>query len=472
MRRRLGIFGGKPGRESTPVPRPVQRSPRTGLATGTFVLAALVILLALGFAPTLARSDQNPPRGTTSNLTGPGALGAAAPLDRTSATPSAVVVGSSQMAGYIPNIKPTPTLTPSPVPKIISPTATPAVGHFSCPGNTLAGCPYQLTPTGNLAIDNVWYGQIPSDPSTTSKPVLLFVHGDTDVAEAWWTDVTEMSQTGVNDMYLLAYNAGYRTAFVQLQTTGGNGPDYNSFVNDQILAQQIQAVAQAYGVSQMDVVTHSKGGLDLQAAMALENDSNGRAIGSYINTVVMLSPPNQGSALANVVCTPGASNPPVYSGTMTVTPTVTPPIDAVTASCSMTPNFMTQTYRRVVDPGLVPFLAPATGTPSAFFWVSGGTDQGPAGSTLNTAGQLLSQLDPTDANDGFVPVLSATTLNNSRYLFVRAVNHDSIRIGHNSWPWIQMLLTQATPAPTSAAYTPQPTAMAPGSRANQNQPKR
>lgn len=90
---------------------------------------------------------------------------------------------------------------------------------------------------------------------------------------------------------------------------------------------------------------------------------------------------------------------------------------------------------------------------------------------------------PTDNNDGFVTVASATgqlqvpnvpgtgtptktplagtptptatpgpasqSLPWLNYLFVANVNHDSIRVGHNSFSYIQAVLQRGTPVPTA-----------------------
>ena len=71
--------------------------------------------------------------------------------------------------------------------------------------------PQPLPRTGDCILDNIFYGTVP--PGGADAPVLVFVHGLSGLAQDWWTDQTYV---GVNQMYAKAYNAGYRTAFVNL----------------------------------------------------------------------------------------------------------------------------------------------------------------------------------------------------------------------------------------------------------------
>lgn len=64
-------------------------------------------------------------------------------------------------------------------------------------------------------IRSIYYGAVP--PQNPDGPVLVFVHGYRGTADDWWT-ATPLDE--LNDMYIMAYQAGYRTAFVSL-----GGPD-------------------------------------------------------------------------------------------------------------------------------------------------------------------------------------------------------------------------------------------------------
>ncbi|MFA0961705.1 T9SS type A sorting domain-containing protein [Roseivirga sp. BDSF3-8] len=120
-------------------------------------------------------------------------------------------------------------------------------------------------------------GSVPANSG--SKPVIVFIHGYTGDASTWFGD---------NDMYDLAYNAGYRTAFVTVY------PDRSMWVNGDLFSQQLTAITNYYGVQKVVVVAHSKGGLDTDAALV--------HYGGYsrVNRVVTLGSPHWGSPLANL----------------------------------------------------------------------------------------------------------------------------------------------------------------------------
>jgi hypothetical protein len=293
-----------------------------------------------------------------------------------------------------------------------TPTTVPAA---DCPP---AGCPLTLTPTGVWQTDQVWYGQTPAGGGL-NLPVLVFVPGLTNIAQDWWTESTS---SGVNDMYHLAYVAGYRTAFPTLNQGGDRGNDENEYVNGNTLAQQITAIVNHYQVAKVVLITHSKGGIDAQDAIATQ------VIGPKISMVLMLSAPNLGSQLASIACTPSATT--------------------LSAICAMTPPLMS-VFRQTMD-----FKLENSGIP---FYVAGGTDHGDPGTALYLGGSYLSQWG---SSDGFVTVSSALGLPNARYMFVRSYNHDTIRIGHNSFPYIDAILRQGIPqTPGPPVPTLMPTAI-------------
>jgi hypothetical protein len=268
----------------------------------------------------------------------------------------------------------------------------------------------------------VYFGQVP--PGGQNAPVLVFVHGLTGIARDWWGP-TDLS--GINDMYLLAYNAGFRTAFVTLQLQGQRGPDYTIERDAQLLQTMVPYIAQQYGVTQVDFVTHSKGGIDVQQAIYF----NG--LGSLTHNVFMLSAPNWGSPLAVQQCPPPMPNPP-------------------SAICEMTPEYMKGWEANVLTQPL---------PPNVHLWAAGGTDLGPPGSFLAVTGAFLAQ--HSGSNDGFVTVQSATTNPRATYLFVRPYNHDSVRIGHNAFPFILAALSVGTrTANASSAVLEPPLALAGG----------
>ncbi|WP_426451170.1 esterase/lipase family protein [Paenibacillus sp. S-38] len=142
-------------------------------------------------------------------------------------------------------------------------------------------------PSGNFGD---WYtGAVPPG-ATADKPVILFVQGLHSNYSTW---------LGTDKYYEAAYNAGYRTAFVQLKDADGAGG--NMWTNGAKLAEVIRKVAQHYGVSKINIIAHSKGGIDTQTALV----HYGAA--SYVNVVHQLSTPNKGSELADLAYSSWAS---------------------------------------------------------------------------------------------------------------------------------------------------------------------
>lgn len=128
-----------------------------------------------------------------------------------------------------------------------------------------------------------WYtGAVPANASA-DKPVLLFVQGLHSNYSRW---------TGTDSYYEAAYNAGYRTAFVQLRDADGNGG--SMWTNGEVLSQVIRKVAAYYNVPKINIIAHSKGGIDTQTALVHYGAS------PYVNVVHQLSTPNLGSELADM----------------------------------------------------------------------------------------------------------------------------------------------------------------------------
>jgi hypothetical protein len=302
----------------------------------------------------------------------------------------------------------TPTRTPTatPTPDDSTPTTVPT---SDCPP---AGCPVNDPPTGVWQVDQVFYGQVPPGGGA-DLPVLVFIPGLTSIAQDWWTDGIAGN---LNDMYLLAYNAGYRTAFMNLNQGGGRGPDSNEYVNGNTVFQQLQAITKHYKVSKVVAVTHSKGGIDLQDAIAAQTAA------PMVSTAFMLSAPSLGSQLASIECTPTTTT--------------------LTAICAMSPPMMS-VFRSTYDDNL--------SRSGVTFYQAGGTDHGQPGTVLYVGGTFLSQYG---SSDGFVPVSSTLGMPGAKYLFVRSYNHDNILVGHNSFPFIDAILRQGTPQP---AGSPTPT---------------
>jgi hypothetical protein len=277
--------------------------------------------------------------------------------------------------------------------------------------------PEQLPPTGNPVIDNIYYGAVP--PGGEQAPVLLFVHGVSGIASDWWSD---RSLHGTNDMYDRAFNGGYRTAFVTLNLHGEPGPGNDMWTNGETLAQQISYVVNHYDVDTLDVVAHSKGGVDAQAAIV--------HFGAHVHVrnLFTLASPHWGSELADLL----------FSGT------ASPLADALEAPANAA-------LRSLQTGAMVEFRAetdPIAATQDVRYYTGAGNSMGPPSSLLRLTGLYLAR--NYGPNDGFVTVAS-TELPGARLLFNQWYDHDSIRHGRNSFPWIQTILNEgsaATPMPS------------------------
>lgn len=126
---------------------------------------------------------------------------------------------------------------------------------------------------------NFWVGDI---TSTNSRgPVVLFVHGYSSDHNTW---------TGGNYAVRDACNNGYRVAAVDL---AGSGSIWDNAVD---LKGKIQAITKYYGVSKVNIMAHSKGGLDTQTALVHYGAY------PYIDTYIAFGSPFGGTDLADHAC--------------------------------------------------------------------------------------------------------------------------------------------------------------------------
>jgi hypothetical protein len=212
---------------------------------------------------------------------------------------------------------------------------------------------------------NIFYGEVPAGGE--EAPVLVFIHGLRGVAADWWVG---------NDMYSLAFQAGYRTAFININAD--LTPNDASIVeNAGVLVQLLPRIAARYQTPQFYVIAHSKGGVDAQAALL------DPATSSLAKAVFMISPPNHGSELADWAFGPGQ---PVAAGLGLLTPGV----------FAMTTQTMAQ-FRGAADP-----VAAAVGAP--YFTMAGNTFLGNPLTAIT--GMILSGLTGGVVNDGLVTVAS------------------------------------------------------------------
>jgi hypothetical protein len=274
-----------------------------------------------------------------------------------------------------------------------------------------------LTVDGTLP--NLWYGAIP--PSGPHGPVLVFVHG-LDGEYQDWIESGNCSPTATgctgagNDMYNYAYQAGFRTVFLSLNTN--NLTNTASIqTNAAMLQTMFPLILSHYGVSKVFFVCHSKGGLDLEAAIA-----NPEWIG-IANMVITMGTPNQGDALASWIFLP--QNQQVGQGLMLLNPAVQsmevanveqlrPQWDAIFQQAQI--PFFTLSGNTYTCPNTTGPCATATTGP-LLAGITGGTNAPPNDGLVDHPETLLPESYAMEL--GIVPC-----------------NHFELRLGDNTFPFI------------------------------------
>jgi hypothetical protein len=135
----------------------------------------------------------------------------------------------------------------------------------------------------------VWEGATPAglDPA---RPVLVMVHGLNGDATSWYGPT---EYYGDSDMYDAAHAAGYKVFMVDLWDAGGESQ--TPLRNGRLLSDQIRWITQYWGTERVNVLAHSKGGPDSNAAAVL--------FGAPIDSIVTLSGAHYGSPLADLAQT-------------------------------------------------------------------------------------------------------------------------------------------------------------------------
>ncbi len=295
------------------------------------------------------------------------------------------------------------------------------------PAEATPPAPQPLPPTGDCYRDNVFYGAVP--PGGEQSPVLVFVHGLGGLASDWWVNVPGLQ---VNDMYERAYEAGYRTAFVNLNVkpdapgcTVERRPAKDMMYNGRVLSRQLDAITQYYGVEQVDLVAHSKGGIDAQAAVVWW--------GAWrkVRRVFTLGSPHQGSLVADLLWSPEGFWVSLLLGER----------DDATFSLqtSSMQLFRALTDAMSVDDGIGYYSGAGN------FWNTPGT-------LYPLIGQWLQNQPEGGANDGVVTVAS-TYLSGAATLFLEPWNHSEVYVGRNAFPYIHRILSGQQPAQHSV-YLP------------------
>src|SRR5580698_6967433 len=188
---------------------------------------------------------------------------------------------------------------------------------------TLAAAPPSAPPlVTDTTFPNLFYGAIPS--KGYDLPILVFVHG----LGGSYVDWIEAANCPVippvgncqssptsgkgsnNNMYDYVYQAGYRTVFLSMSADNSNN-SLSIQTNAAMLQTLFPAILSHFGVSKVFFVAHSKGGLDLEDAIA-----NPQWIG-IATAVIQLGTPNQGDALADWIFSPAGNSLGILLGFLT-----------------------------------------------------------------------------------------------------------------------------------------------------------
>lgn len=134
-----------------------------------------------------------------------------------------------------------------------------------------------------------WFlGQKPANYDE-NKPPILFVQGRNGNADSWYGKTVYHD---MNDMYDYALKAGYQTVFIQLYDAAGKG-SASQWDNGKLLAQKLEEIYNHFG-KKVNIVAHSKGGIDTQAALV------GYGANRFVGNVITLATPHYGSNLADL----------------------------------------------------------------------------------------------------------------------------------------------------------------------------
>lgn len=278
---------------------------------------------------------------------------------------------------------------------------------------------------GKTYTPGTWYlGATPPNVDY-SKPPIVFVQGKNGKAQNWWEDTV---YHGHNDMYDYAYANGYRTAFVQLHDAAGEG-SFSMWDNGELLAELLATISDHFG-EQVNVVSHSKGGIDTQAALIHYG------AWPYVGKVITLGTPHHGSHLADLSYS-------WYAGWL----------------ADLLGQQDDGTY--VLQTGYMEYFRSITDDHSNrsknAYYSAAGTSWGPFLSALWMGGSYLSA---HGQNDGLVNVWS-TQLPYGQHLFTAKYDHDNIRMGHTAFPRIESELQTIGRTATSQTSAEVATTVAP-----------
>ncbi|NLD48644.1 MAG: alpha/beta fold hydrolase [Clostridiaceae bacterium] len=251
-----------------------------------------------------------------------------------------------------------------------------------------------------------YVGSVPAgyDPS---KPVIVFVHGMGGNAKSWWDKKC--------DSYNYAYNSGYRTAFVNFRDADGNPGDM--WRNGSVLSQQLQQICNYYKVSKVNLICHSKGGVDSTSAIAHYGANK------YVDKVFTISSPHWGSPLADLCYTWQASWLAELMGHKN------------DATYVLQTSYM-KDYRKKTDS--------KSEIKEVKYYTSAGTDDGDLFSSTWFGNLYLSSYG---ANDGVV-LVESSKLPFGTHAFTAKYDHFSIRYAKNTWKLIEPYMRSYTKSST------------------------
>ena len=270
---------------------------------------------------------------------------------------------------------------------------------------------------------NLFYGAVPS--GSANAPVVVFVHGMGGNVQDW-IEIANCPSTiagcvgSKNDMYDFAYQAGgMRTVFLSLNADNTNN-NANIQTNSAMLQKLFPEILSYTGASKVYFVCHSKGGLDLEDALATP-----QWIG-IAKAVITLGTPNQGDALSDYLFSPTGYN--LYYDV--IPQLFTPAVQSMEIA-------NVQQFRSQWDP-----IFQNAGIP--FYTLEGSTWACQAGTTTCPTiitGPILNSITGyknAPPNDGLVtePETQLPT-SYGMELGVIAVNHYLLRMGDNSFSYIQ-----------------------------------
>ncbi|MFD6209174.1 MULTISPECIES: alpha/beta fold hydrolase [unclassified Peribacillus] len=268
----------------------------------------------------------------------------------------------------------------------------------------------KLKPPSETFSPGDWFlGSIPPNLDV-NKPPIVFVQGKNGSSTSWYG---ETDYHGINDMYTKAYEAGYQTVFVQLYDSAGNG-SASQYDNGRLLASMLEEISTHFGGEKVNVIAHSKGGPDTQAALVHYGAHQ------YVGRIITLASPHHGSHLADLAYS-------WYAGWLG---SLLGQKDDGTYSLQV--GKMAE-FRSATDNHV-------NSRKNMYFTVTG-MNRGPALSALSMGGQYLSTYGE---NDGLVNVWSSKIPYASHLFTDPNLDHDNIRVGSAVFPRIEPYLRSAS----------------------------